>query len=304
MGDKMDKVGIPRSLFYYYYKDIWKVFFDELNISYILSPPTNIDIMEKGMNISNDEMCLSLKNYLGHIDYLKDKCEYVLIPRICNFKRNNQTCTNFWAIYDIVNNLFDIKILNYNIDLSKHETLKKGLYKIGRKLNRKPKEIRKAYKKAIYKYELIRKKDIEANINKLNTKKTKILIVSHPYIICDNFISKDIIKYLKKQNIEIIFSFDFDTKQTNKLSKKLSKNLYFKYSKDSIGSIVYSMNKIDGIIFVSAFPCAPDSLVNELVMRKIKKPYINLILDNNFSFTALETRLESFIDVLRGNIYV
>ena len=64
------------------------------------------------------------------------------------------------------------------------------------------------------------------------------------------------------------------------------------------------MNKIDGIIFVSAFPCAPDSLVNELVMRKIKKPYINLILDNNFSFTALETRLESFIDVLRGNIYV
>ena len=114
----------------------------------------------------------------------------------------------------------------------------------------------------------------------------------------------DIIKYLKKENVEIIYSDKFDTKKTNVLSHKLSENLYFKYSKESIGSIIYAMDKIDGIIFITSFPCAPDSLVNELVMRKINKPYINLIIDTSQSFTGFETRLESFLDVLRGNIHV
>ena len=64
------------------------------------------------------------------------------------------------------------------------------------------------------------------------------------------------------------------------------------------------MDKIDGIIFISSFPCAPDSLANELTIRKIKKPNINLILDSEISFTGIETRLESFLDVLRGNTSV
>ena len=30
-------------------------------------------------------MCLSIKNYIGHVDYLKDKCDYILVPRIDNY---------------------------------------------------------------------------------------------------------------------------------------------------------------------------------------------------------------------------
>lgn len=299
----MDKIGIPRSLFYYYYGDIWKTFFDSLNIPYIVSPNTSKEIMDRGIRVSNDEMCLALKNYLGHVDYLKDKCQYILVPRICNYKVNNQSCTNFWAAYDIVNTLFDIDILNYNVDLEKGETLKKGLYKIGKKLGKNNMEIKKAYRKAIYEYDLKRKKNAQINLSKLNSKKTKILIVSHPYNTYDSTIGGDIIKYLIKENAEVLYSDKFDEKITSKLSEKLSKNLYFKYSKESIGSIIYAKDKIDGIIFISSFPCAPDSLVNELVMRKIKKPHLNLIIDNNSTFTGIETRLESFLDVLRGNIH-
>ena len=298
----MNKVGLPRSLFYYYYGDIWKSFFRNLNIPFIISPKTNKKIMDRGNKKANDEMCTSLKNYLGHIDYLKDKCDYILVPRISNYKSNNQACTNFWAIYDIVNNLYDIKILNYNIDLEKRKSLKKGLYKIGKELNKTNKEIKRAYKKAIYEYNLIKNKNIEITNNKLNSKKTKILIISHPYNTYDEMIGKEIIDYLTKENIEIIYSDKFDSKEMNKLSKKISKNLYFKYSKEAIGTIIKAKDKIDGIIYISSFPCAPDSLVNELTIRKLKKPNINIIIDNNASFTGIETRLESFLDVIRGNI--
>lgn len=298
----MDKVGIPRSIFYYYYGEIWKNFFDYLNIPYIVSPNTNKNIMLKGTNIANDEMCLALKTYLGHVSYLKDKCDYILIPRIDNEKIDNQTCTNFLSAYDIVKNVVNVKLLNYNIDLENRETLKKGLIKIGKKLNKNKRQSVKACNYAIKKYNEKRKKEIKENEKKLKSNKTKILIVSHPYNTYDDLIGKDIINYLEKNDIAVIFSDKFDSKITGKLSKELSKDLYFKYSKDNIGSIVYTKGKIDGIIFISAFPCGPDSLANELVMRKIKIPYINLIIDDNSSFTGTETRLESFIDVLKGDI--
>lgn len=300
----MDKVGIPRSLFYYYYGDIWKSFFSALKIPYIISPRTNKNIMERGIKKSGDEMCLSMKNYLGHVDYLQDKCDLILVPRISNYKKNNQTCTNFWAAYDIVNNIYDKKIISYNIDEEKGDSLKKGLYKIGKELGKEKKEIKKAYKKAIYEHNLIKNKNLEITKNKLKSDKTKILIVSHPYNTYDDMIGQNIVNYLEKENIEIIYSDKFNTKKTQKLSKKISKDLYYKYSKENIAALIYAMDKIDGIIFISSFPCAPDSLVNELTIRKIKKPNINLVIDTDMAFTAVETRLESFIDVIRGNICI
>ena len=74
--------------------------------------------------------------------------------------------------------------------------------------------------------------------------------------------------------------------------------IYFKYSKDIIGSIKLVQDKVDGIVFLSAFPCGLDSLVNELVMRKISKPYLNLVMDDVDSLTGIKTRIESFIDIL------
>ena len=35
-------------------------------------------------------------------------------------------------------------------------------------------------------------------------------------------------------------------------------------------------------------------------MRRIKKPYLNLIVDELSDNTGFETRLESFVDIIRG----
>ena len=298
----MLKVGIVRGLFYYYDKDIWKYFFKYLNVKCIISPSTNKKIMDAGVKYSNDEMCLTLKTYLGHVSYLKDRCDYILVPRVNNYYSSNQMCTNFLSAYDIVRNIFDVKLLNYNIDLEKGDTLKKGLIKLGKDLGKSRRECINAYKYALSKAVKLKEKEIFKNEKRLNSRKTKILIVGHPYNVYDDYIGKGIINYLEKQKVSIIYSDKFDRKITNKLSKEISKDLYFAYSKDNLGSIVYTFKKIDGIIFLSAFPCALDSISFEIAMRKIKKPYIHIVLDGNDSFTGIETRLESFIDVLRGTI--
>ena len=298
------KIGIPRSMYYYYYGDFWEKLFTKFNFEIILSPKTNKEIMNLGMKYSYDEMCLSLKNYIGHIAYLKDKCDYILIPRIDNFGSNNQTCTNFLATYDLINNLFNVNILNYNIDEEHGQSEKIAIIELLEKFGFKRNKIIKIYNEVKKEVEYQRKIKIMKNLEKLESKKIKILLVGHPYNIYDEYIGKSVIKILNELNIEIIYSDLFDKEEANINSKKLSNTLYFKYSKEIIGSIPRLINKIDGIIFITAFPCSLDSLVNELVIRKIKIPTLNLIIDDLDSLTGFETRLESFIDVIerRKNI--
>lgn len=292
------KIGIPRSLYYYHYKDLWLNFFEYLKIDIVVSPETNKEILDLGLKYSNDEMCLSLKNYIGHVAYLKNKCDYILVPRIDNYGIDNQTCTNFLASYDIINNLFDINILNYNVNLRNNETELKGFINIGKKLGIDKKKIKDAYIYSRVKSSKIKKNNILNNLRKLKSKKKKILLVGHSYNIYDKLIGEPIIDMLKEFDVEIIYSDLFFDKDE---SKKYTKELYWKYSKENISSISKCIDKIDGIIFLSSFPCGLDSLVNELVMRKLDKPYINIIIDDNSVSGGIETRIESFIDIIGGS---
>lgn len=45
----------------------------------------------------------------------------------------------------------------------------------------------------------------------------------------------------------------------------------------------------------------PDSLVNELCLRKIKDiPMLNIVIDEHQGEAGLQTRIESFIDVIKA----
>ena len=288
-------VGIPKSLYYFYYKDLWLNFFDYLKVKTIVSPDTTKEIFKLGEKYSSDEMCVSMKDYLGHVAYLKDKCDYILVPRIDNFGRDNQTCTNFLSTYDIVNNLISKKILNYNINLLGGETEEKGLISIGKILGFNIKKLKRAYRYARDKELKVRKENILNNLRNLKSNKKKILLVSHTYNTYNEYIGGTITKMLKGLNIEIIYS---DLFYTNDEYKLYSDGLYWKYSKDSISSIKKCEKYIDGIIFLSSFPCGLDSLVNELTLRCINKPYINIVIDDIESMGGIETRIESFIDII------
>jgi len=159
------KIGLPKALLYYYYAPLWKAFFNELNIEVIESNNTTAKTLILGKEKSIDESCLALKIYLGHIAELKDKCDYVLVPRIYSLVKTEQMCTNFNALYDLVRNTFpDIKILNYNIDLKHHHNEKSGFIKIGKELGFSIIEASSAYNKA---------KIIESNYYKNEEKKAK-----------------------------------------------------------------------------------------------------------------------------------
>ena len=177
-------------MLYYYDKDLWIEFFKNLGIDVIISPNTNKKIVDSGTKLAPSEACLSLKIYLGHIIELKDKCDYILIPRLYSLKKNEQVCTNFNALYDLVNNLFDVNILNYNVDISTKNYQLLGFLSIGEQLGFSYIKSYKAYKYAEKikkmkqkKQELLQQKEIEQNKDKI-----KILLAGHPYNLYDSLI--------------------------------------------------------------------------------------------------------------------
>ncbi|MHA1717395.1 MAG: acyl-CoA dehydratase activase-related protein, partial [Promethearchaeota archaeon] len=59
----MLKVGIPRSLLYFKFYPLWKTFLEELGAEIIVSPKTNKKIVERGVELGFNELCLPIKIY-------------------------------------------------------------------------------------------------------------------------------------------------------------------------------------------------------------------------------------------------
>ena len=292
-------IGVPRCLFYYRYQTLIRSFFNELDIEYVISDPSNKKILEDGKKIAPDEACFSLKMFLGHVKSLEGKCDYIFIPRIESVKLDEKVCTNFYLLYDLVNNLFDIKILDFNIDEQKRKTEKSAFIQLGLFLGFSYNRVITAYNHAKEKEKKVKNNNILKQTCILNNNCKKVLVAGHPYNIYDEFIGKPLIDTLKKNNIEIVYSDIYDTKNIEEESSIISEEVYWTFNKEILGAIGKYKDNVDGIILVSAFPCGPDSLINELVIRKIKDiPILNIILDEANSDTGLVTRLESFIDII------
>ena len=104
------KIGIPRGL---YYRDyiLFKNFFEGIGCTVLLSAPSNRSIIEDGKKLAVDESCLPFKIYLGHVKYLENKCDYILVPRICNYGKKKRVYMMLYIIFFLLLKLLIIILI-------------------------------------------------------------------------------------------------------------------------------------------------------------------------------------------------
>jgi predicted nucleotide-binding protein (sugar kinase/HSP70/actin superfamily) len=303
MSKEKIKIGIPRALLYHKYYKLWESFFEALNCQVVLSPQTNKKILEKGVNLAIDESCLSLKIFLGHVDSLIGKADYIFIPHIVSLHKREEICVKLMAMYDIARNTFrGANFIEYTVDVNKFTPEIFGFLKLGWNFSRNPILIANAYLKAKKEQENFRNnliKEQDEKIAGMKPESPAILIVSHPYTIYDSFLGGPIINFLRKEGVEVIYSDIADEDKIKNLSDNISSDLYWTYNKELLGGLELYKDRVDGIIFLVTFPCGPDALVVNLCQNKIKKPMITIILDELQGEAGLKTRLESFVDILK-----
>lgn len=297
------KIGIPRALLYHRYDVLWLTYFDELGFETVLSPVTDKTIMDEGSRYAIDENCLSSKLFFGHISALCGKCDTIFVPRIANYGEEGVLCSRFEALYDIAVNTFrdrKVSFLCCDIDVQQKKTEEKAFTDLALKLGKSASEGRQAYEKAKETAILAQKKKTETQEALLEKDGIKILVVGHSYNLHDEYIGKPIIKGLHTLDAIPILADAADPALMRQEYTNICKDVPWMVNRELVGSIWHYHDHIDGIILITAFPCGPDSMLNEMIIRRVKdKPILNLLLDSQDGNAGIETRLESFVDIIR-----
>ena len=294
------KIGIPQSMLYYDFNKLFEEFFKNLDIELLVSPKTNINILNQGVINCVDEACLPIKIHHGHVMYLKDKVDYVFVPRIISSYKKEYYCPKQLGMADMVrHNISDItNLLDPIMYFDNNRNKRTSLHNLGKLLNKDSKDIRRACIKAL---KTAKESDFKYNLPKDNGK-INLLIIGHPYNIEDSFINMNIIKKLKGK-VNLIFTKDIRTYDIRQSASGLKKRIFWTHGTEIIGSSYYLIdnNLIDGLIYLSAFGCGLDSVLINLVENKANKNEIPLMifhLDEQTGEAGFNTRLEAFLDML------
>lgn len=304
MDDQTIKIGLPRALLYYRYRVLWRTFFQELGMEVVVSAPTDREILERGAALAIDEACLSLKIYLGHVAALVGKCDYILAPRVSSFGRHRSMCTRFESTPDLVRNVFrgsGQKLLSYEVDeLMKKKDEETAFLEMGRTLGCPAKLVKRAWRAAKRADLAWYKERVQKNEQRCKQEGMKVLIAAHSYVAEDPYMGRMVTDYLKRVGVIPVRADIVERDAALKRGRELSPTCKWEISREILGGIAMHRDDVDGIILLSAFPCGPDAMVNELITRRVRGvPILNLVLDSQSGTAGVETRLESFIDIIR-----
>ena len=304
MDNQPIKIGLPRAMLYYRYRVLWRTFFAELDMETVVSAPTDREILEQGTTLAIDEACLSLKIYLGHAAALMGKCDYILAPRVSSLGRHRSFCTRFESMPDLVRNVFRASgqnLLTYEVDEGMQRKDEESAFlEMGRSLGCPAKAVKRAYRLAKKADAAAWKERVQKHEQRYKTEGMKVLIAAHSYVAEDPYMGRPVTDYLKQAGVIPVRADIVDRDAALKHSRELSPTCKWEISREILGGIVQHKDDVNGIILLSAFPCGPDAMVNELITRRVEGvPMLNLVLDSQSGTAGVETRLESFIDIIR-----
>jgi predicted nucleotide-binding protein (sugar kinase/HSP70/actin superfamily) len=302
------KIGIPRALIYWKRPYFWENFFENLGFEVLLSPKTNKEIVEIGVKVSDPETCFSNKVYFGHLKWLEGNCDLIFVPRLKR-KGNFEYCPKFFGLPDLAKILVKTKVLTETFD-EKKEKFEESLVKLGEKLGKKKEEIKVAFQEALKKEKEIREKQEKEVLEKLESNLKKIILISHPYNLCDEYVNLRIKERLEKLGVVPIFIEEIPTSNFEHLTSNiepLTSNLkhpqfHWEFAKEIMEKIDFVLSrKIDGAIEISSFACGCDAVLKEFVEKKFKEnkiPFLYLIIDEHTGEAGFQTRLEAFVDTI------
>lgn len=316
------KVGIPRALLYYRFYPLWKTFFTELGAEVVVSEPTTQEIFRKGLKKFGGDTCLPMKLVFGHVLTLADKVDYLFIPRVVSIEKDTYLCPHFAGLPDVLRAIMpDLPpIIDTHFNVRKKGLTIKSIYEAGRKFDKNPVRVYRAYQKAQKEYqkflrmirngitsqEAIQAFDgKEAPLAKEREEGLNIALVGNPYTTYEPFSSLNIVQRLKKMGVRIYTSEMLPDEIIEEQACVLSKRIYWTFGKETVGAAFHFLDspEIDGLIYIISFECGPDSLLKEIVddkaRRSKKVAYMSLVIDEHTSETGIDTRLDAFIEMIK-----
>jgi predicted CoA-substrate-specific enzyme activase len=311
-------IGIPRALMVFYQQfPFWRTFFEEIGFSIVLSRESDKALVTRSIETITTETCLPVELIHGHvIDLIEKDVDYIFLPFIVNAKPNkfNKTfnCNCPW----IQTHPFMIKAaLRGKVDESKllvptlhFRFFERALVKemtayFGEKFGINKADIRKA----IYKADEVqtgfenRLLDYGKEImNSVPENVRPVILLGRPYNSSDPHLNLALADKLIAQNVMPIPLDMVDLSDYNIFDSY--RNMYWPNGQKIIAA-AQMIAKTDGLyaVYLSNFRCGPDSFIHHYVTEELKgKPFLHLEVDEHSADAGMVTRIEAFLDSLKG----
>ncbi len=323
-------VGIPRTLAYFTFFPLWKTFLEELGMKVVLSRKTDKAVLEMGIKDSVSDACLPIKLFHGHAAELKDRVDYLFIPRLISADGCSTFCPKFLGLPDMVR--FSISglppLLDYRYQVHKGLSWSDFPFfrQVGNCLGNNLQQIGAGYLKArkmlkcfqalqvkgllpeeaMETIKLSEQKILQDKKEATSSGKLKVAVLGYPYAVFDPFINANLLQTLKRNDVDVYTVEMVPERQLQKMSRELEEDLYWYYSNRVVWAGLYYLSNsgfLDGIIHVTAFACGPDAMVDKLLELESRQrgrvPFLNITIDEHAGDVGLVTRLEAFIDMLK-----
>lgn len=314
-------VGIPRSLLYFRFGVLWTAFFEGIGREVVISDATDKAIADRGEHLSVDECCLASKVYMGHVDSLVGRCDAVFVPAYPTGEPRTGFCTKFQSVTDVVRNTFrdqHLRVVSCEVrNVHKPKEVRRAFEEMAARMGVSLRDARRAIKAAMEaqrahdealfdaQNRLLKaledhRRQVQKSDNPSAELPLGILVVAHPYITHDSYLSGAVIDALEDMGATVLYADAVDHEKAYKKSFEFSDTMPWLINRELIGAILLLQDRIDGIVLISAFPCGPDSMTDDAIMRCIQgTPILNLMIDAQSGTAGVETRVESFVDILR-----
>jgi predicted CoA-substrate-specific enzyme activase len=311
-------IGIPRALMVFYQQfPFWRTFFEELGFSVMISRETDKELVAKSLETISTELCLPVELMHGHVvDLLEQGADYVFLPFIVDarLKPGNPTanCNCPW----IQSHAFMVKaalrsgystekILSPVLHFRHYDTaLKNELVRfISTRFGLKAGKIRQAIARADSVQMAFESKLIEfgrQTMKNIPAGCTPVVLLGRPYNNCDPFLNLGLVEKLIRHNLMPI-PVDFLDLPINQVFESYRSMYWPNGQKILAAARLVAQNDLLYAVHISNFRCGPDSFILHYVDEELKgKPCLHLEVDEHSADAGMITRIEAFVESLRG----
>lgn len=295
----MNKIGIPRGLYYFEAGDIWQTFLESLGYDVVLSQPTDRTLLEEGCRDCTSGACLPVKAYHGHVkSLLEEDVDCVLLPRVVRPFDKAYSCPKVIGVNDMIRS--SLKPGVRTVEPALRGSLLDFCVETGCLLGCRFFAIKEAYAAAKQKSdELFSQKEASASEGTL-----KIALLGHPYLLYDSVLNLNIASILRSLGCEVLYGENMDRALLRELSRDGEKKLFWACGEQNVGfeRLVAREGGADGVICLTSFGCGPDAFLMPKLRETAQKnglSFLVLSFDEHSAEEGMRTRLEAFTDLIR-----
>lgn len=296
------KVGVPRALLFHSYGEGWLGFLDELGVEAVVSRETTGRTIELGTNHADNESCLPVKVFAGHLLSLEEQADLVLVPRVVSQGPRMKSCPKYLGLPDMARAIAPVgtQILSPSMDLGERRgDWRRDWLDLARGFGADRTQASAALRRMLESLD----RPGQAHYD-CTGRGAKVGIAGHVYNIRDDRVSLGLLERVRGLGAEPVTVDQVPRTRVRRQLRTLKRKIRWDYESRMVGAVLdwVRTESVSGIVHVNSFACGPGSMIGALLEDEIRKrdgvPFISITLDEHSSETGMLTRVEAFLDML------